>query len=105
MVMMKNRVLSNKIIGLQSQTASLVHNNYDEMGRLASVVTRSDANTTRTTTYTYDKLNRVTRIDYPSPLGYEQFGYNANGSLLWKRDGKAAVTLYKYDELNRLTKV
>lgn len=50
-------------------------------------------------------MNRIIKIDYPAPLGYEEFGYNELSGLLWKKDGNSAVTLYEYDDLNRLTNV
>ncbi len=76
-----------------------------EFGAVWRVTTRSDANTTRQTSYTFDKLGRVTAVDNPTGLGDEEFGYDDYGNQLWKRDGKDVVTLYKYDVLNRVTDV
>jgi RHS repeat-associated protein len=101
---------------IQSTSETLVHYEYDCFGNVATVTTYSDASTDRTTSYTYDKNNRVVRIDYPevdvqqgqNPLASEYFGYNAVGNLLGKRVGVSGAnktSLYKYDDLNRLTDV
>jgi RHS repeat-associated protein len=84
----------------------LVEYTYDAFGNKKTVTTRSDANTTRVTTYTYDKLNRVTKIEYPGGIvGDEEFGYDVARNLWWKKDGNGDVTLYRYDGHNRLWKV
>lgn len=89
----------------QSQTNPLAHYEYDAFENVKQVTTRSDAGTARTTSYTYDNLNQVDTIIYPSPLGTEGFGYDSVGSLLWKKDGNNKYTVYKYDDLQRLTDV
>jgi len=89
----------------QSETAPLVANTYDSFGNTSVVTTRSDENRTRQTSYTFDKLNRVILIDYPAPLGDEEFGYDTAGNMWYKRDGKGINTLYQYDNLNRLIKI
>ncbi len=86
----------------QSANAPLVQNEYDEFGAVWRVTTRSDAGTTRQTSYTFDKLGRVTAVDNPGPLGDEAYGYDDYGNQLWKQDGKGAYTLYKYDSMNRV---
>lgn len=54
----------------------LVEYTYDAFGNQKTVKTRSDANTLRQTVYTYDNLNRVTKIEYPDGIvGDEEFGY------------------------------
>jgi len=90
----------------QSESAPLVQYEYDEFGNKKTVTTRSDASTTRVTTYTYDKNNRVVKVEYPGGLvGSEEFGYCSSGQLLWKKDGNGSYTYYKYDDLNRMTDI
>ncbi len=50
-------------------------------------------------------MNRVIEIDYPAPLGNEQFGYDQYGRLLWKKDGNGAITVNEYDFRGRLIDV
>lgn len=57
-----------------------------------------------TTTYTYDELNRLTRIDYSDATRDAQFAYDANGNRTTMTDAKGTET-YTYDVLNRLTAV
>jgi YD repeat-containing protein len=61
-------------------------------------------------TYTYDKLDRVKRIDYANSAGTTvtstTFDYNANGSLLTRADitgSTTNTTSYSYDARNRKT--
>ena len=61
-------------------------------------------------TYTYDKLDRVKRIDYKNSAGTlvtsTTFDYNANGSLLTRSDitgATTSTTSYSYDARNRKT--
>ncbi len=81
----------------QSETNPLIAYTYDDFGNKATVTTYSNASTGRTTSYTYDKQNHVTRIDYPGALGHEEFGYTNTGLVQWKKDGSNFVTLYQYD--------
>ncbi len=63
-----------------------------------------------TRTFTYDKLNRVTRIDYPGGT-FEEFRYTHNGEttgtkwldLTYHRDRMGFVTRHTYDGMRRRT--
>lgn len=59
----------------------------------------------RTTTYSYDRLNRLTGVDY-SDAGTPDvaYTYDANGNRLTMVDG-TGKTAYCYDELSRLLSV
>lgn len=94
-------------IQYQNGTTPLVQYVYDDLGRKQHVITRSDVNTTRTTTYTYDnKLNRVKTISYPDGLiGTEEFWYDDAGNVRCKRDGNGSITGYLYDGFGRLLNV
>ena len=104
----------------QGANAPLVAYTYDSFGNQQTVITRSDANTTRTTTYTYDANNRVTKIVYPDStaegdlIADEFFQYDSLGNLVAKLQGvvdtgkhivSGSVTAYGYDSLNRPTQV
>ncbi|MEN6521334.1 MAG: RHS repeat-associated core domain-containing protein [Armatimonadota bacterium] len=90
----------------QSVDASLVEYVYDAFGNKTEVKTRSDAETGRTTTYTYDKKNRVKTISYPSSIvGSEEYWYDTLGRVRYKQDSSGKVTAYKYDGLGRLINV
>ncbi len=85
---------------------ALVSYEYDSFGNQHTVTTRSNASMARVMEYTYNKLNQVTQIDYPSGIvGSEYFGYDSSGRLWWKTDGNTNKTLYKYDTRSRLTDV
>ncbi len=89
----------------QSSTNPLVAYAYDGFDNQSTGTVYSNANTPRTTSYTYDKLNRITKMDLPGPLGDEECGYDSLGRLQWAKDGSGTVTLYKYDIVDRLTNV
>ena len=94
--------------GIQYQSVDhpLVQYEYDAFGDVVSVETYKNPNSNgRTTTYSYDSLDRVNTIAYPSPLGTEAFGYTEVGDVLWKKDGNNKYTVYEYDDLHRLTDV
>src|SRR5205823_6097098 len=80
--------------------------NYDGLSRVASTV---DGNGT-TTTYTYDKLDRFTRVTYNGDTGCgsrstcTDYTYDANGNVTIRIDA-TGTTGFTYDALNRqLTK-
>ncbi|MBN1508617.1 MAG: RHS repeat protein [Sedimentisphaerales bacterium] len=74
---------------------------YDGNGNLVS---RADGNGSRTL-YTYDKVNRLTSIDYPDGAAPDvQFTYDGNGNLTGMTDW-TGTTRYSYDVLDRLTRV
>ncbi len=89
----------------QSETNPLITYVYDDFGKKSSFTTYSDDSTGRITSYSYNKQNRVTKIDYPGVLGDEEFGYTNTGQVQWKKDGDNYVTLYRYDTYYRLTNV
>ena len=58
------------------------------------------------TKYTYDKLNALTKKEYPVVNGTtptEEFVYNGNGSIARKKAINGTWTSYQYDILGRLT--
>lgn len=90
----------------QAQTEPpLLHYTYDCFGNIASVQSRTSSQSSESISYSYDNANRIVRADYPSPRGYEQFGYDSAGNQQWKKDGNGSVTLFRYDMLNRITDV
>ncbi|MCC6174086.1 MAG: hypothetical protein IT305_02175 [Chloroflexi bacterium] len=71
---------------------------YDANGNRASVVDQLG----RTTSYSYDRLNRLTGIDYADAATPDvSYTYDANGSRLTMVDGTGTTT-YQYDEQGRL---
>ena len=63
------------------------------------------------TCYYYDGFNRLSYAGYPTPSkgsqcngnDYEQFYYDSNGNLTYKRLRDGSALTYSYDALNRLT--
>jgi len=116
-----------------SMSDLISHNNYDPAGRLTStevaygtgsqqtdrafsytdngkVAWVEDARQNRSA-YTYDGLDRLTQLNFPSPstshtpssTDYEQYGYDSNGNLTSKRLRSTDTIAYSYDALNRKT--
>ena len=74
---------------------------YDKNSNRATVTDQLS----RTTSYAYDRLNRLTGIDYSdSGTADVTYTYDANGSRLTMVDG-AGTTTYTYDERGRLLSV
>ena len=73
-------------------------------------VTLTDAKGNRTT-YEYDGHDRRVKLRYPHPTtvgtssttDYEQYGYNAVGSLTSHRKRSGETVTFAYDNLHRLT--
>jgi len=73
---------------------------YDGRGnRLTSVDALNN-----TTTYTYDAMNRLTKITAPDQT-YTQFAYDYRGRRTSVTDANGKVTSYGYDDADRLTSV
>ena len=86
----------------QSETTPLTQTVFDGFGRTKTITTRSNSSTPRTTTYTYDNLNRVTVIDNPGNLADELMYYDVYGNLLAKAHGSGQTSIYEYDAMNRM---
>ena len=75
-------------------------NYYDAFGNIAQVVEPNPAGGEVTTTYTYNALNQVTRVEMPR-AGYTQvrtFTYGASsGRLLSKTEPETGTTSYTYN--------
>jgi RHS repeat-associated protein len=71
---------------------------YDAHGRLTSY-TDGDGNVIG---YTYDDLDRLTRITYPDSKQVN-YAYDSTGRLYTVTDWASRVTTYSYDAANRLT--
>ena len=75
-------------------------NYYDAFGNIAQVVEPNPAGGEVTTTYTYNALNQVTRVEMPR-AGYTQvrtFTYSASsGRLLSKTEPETGTTSYTYN--------
>jgi RHS repeat-associated protein len=65
------------------------------------MLTEVDAKS-QTTSYTYDTLNRVTRIDYQGGA-YVTYTYDDNGNLTQMYESANGTTSYTYDYRNRVT--
>jgi len=75
---------------------------YDARGNRTAVI---DANNEQTT-FTYDVMNRLTKIAYPtSPASSVQFGYDYRGRRTSVTDQNGKVTQYAYDDADRLISV
>lgn len=85
----------------QSSEHPLASCEYDAFGNQHTVTTYSDAGHGRATTGIYDEMDRLTRVNHPTGLGYEECGYDVEGNVQWVRDGNGNVTLYKYDSHGR----
>lgn len=71
---------------------------YDEVGNLRTVTNAA----TKSTTYSYDNLNRLTVTSYPDGTS-EAYSYDNSGNLVKKVDRASIKTLSSYDSLNRLS--
>jgi|GEM_PF-4833768 len=70
---------------------------YDANGnRLSQIISG------KSTTYTYDELDRLLTITYPGNKS-ESFTYDLNDNKATYTDGKNQVTTYNYDKLDRLS--
>jgi YD repeat-containing protein len=95
--------------GLPATTGALVMSTtYDQNSNRATVVDQLS----RTTSYSYDRLNRLTTIDYSDTSTPDvSYTYDANGSRLTMADGtgttsySAACPEERRDELGRLLSV
>ncbi|WP_158266337.1 HNH endonuclease [Allosphingosinicella deserti] len=89
---------------------------YDARGNMLQKVEASNLAEKRTTTYEYDKLNRVKKM-YGDTVGYilqpgqtentddqptEQYRYDQLGNLIEKIDALNASTRYYYDKMGRV---
>ena len=74
--------------------------NYDEVGNLRTVTNAA----TRSTTYSYDNLNRLTVTSYPDGTS-QTYTYDNSGNLVRKVDRANIKTLSSYDSLNRISAV
>jgi len=71
--------------------------NYDPGGNIASVTDPAG----RTTTYTYDILNRLTTVTPPGDV-ITWYAYDSQNNLVSVTDAENHVTSYSYDDLGRL---
>jgi len=71
---------------------------YDEVGNLRKVTNAA----TKSTTYSYDNLNRQTTTIYPDGTS-ETYSYDSNGNLVRKVDRAGVKTLSSYDSVNRVS--
>lgn len=71
---------------------------YDTWGRLATA-TDGRGNTT---TYSYDKIDRLTKIDFSDATADVSYTYDGDGMLTTRVDGSGTTT-FGYDNLGRLT--
>ncbi len=73
---------------------------YDTVGNLVQVTDSKS----QVTTYTYDSLNRLTKINFPDTTA-ETRTYDSVGNLASRTTQNNTVISYTYDEINRLTKI
>src|SRR6266849_10655081 len=73
---------------------------YDQRGNRTSV---TDALNNQTT-FTYDLVNRLTKITYPD-TSFVSFAYDSRGRRTSVTDQNGKVTSYAYDDADRLTSV
>jgi RHS repeat-associated protein len=119
----KNRltkVIQARIAGASS--SRITEYTYDADDNLATVIDPRHAGTGRSTAYTYDDANRLTKIAYPDVHYYTDFTYDEAGRRLSMKDTRGAceagystncavntmkddTTYYTYDDNGRLLTV
>ncbi|MBV9216831.1 MAG: RHS repeat protein, partial [Acidobacteria bacterium] len=77
---------------------------YDTVGRMLTTTEHLDTNTARTTTYTYDDGDRVTKVTLPDSTEWH-FAYDENDNLTSVTDPLTHTTAYEYDEMDRLKSI
>jgi RHS repeat-associated protein len=84
---------------------------YDVLGNLLNVTQHDLSGGARARSFSYDSLSRLITSQNPESgtICYGQWssgkcvnGYDANGNLVYKTDGRGITTNYNYDALNRL---
>ena len=75
---------------------------YDSRGNRTTVTDALNGQTT----FTYDLMNRLTKITYPaSPATFTQFAYDYRGRKISVTDPNGKITQYAYDDADRLLTV
>lgn len=72
-------------------------NDYDFNGRQTSVVSPDGL----PTTFLYNERGGLIKATYSDGTN-RQAGYNGNGNMVWRQNGRGNLTYYYYDDLNRL---
>ena len=57
------------------------------------------------TEFTFDRLSRLTAIDYPAPGPDESYTYDDSGNMHSKTDGSGHTSYFTYNYLNQLVKI
>lgn len=79
---------------------STYHYIYDANGNITSCA-ETTPDGSKTTAYTYDKLNRLSKVVYPDDRGMVTYTYDGAGNRI-KMVTPQGITNYKYDADNRL---
>ena len=79
---------------------STYHYEYDPNGNITSCLETTPSGA-KTTTYTYDKLNRLKTVTYPDERGLVTYEYDSAGNRTKMTTPQETIT-YKYDIDNRL---
>lgn len=94
--------INNRLVRLDNPDSSSIDYTYDPVGNRASVTTRvSTAAIPRTTTNTYDTLNRLATVTDPNSA-ITTYTYDDIGNLETITYPSGVTTTYTYDALSRL---
>jgi RHS repeat-associated protein len=91
---------SNCIAPILNGVAYVTNYSYDEVGNLRTVTNAA----TKSTSYYYTNLNRLTSINYSDGTS-ENYTYDNNGNTVSKINRNNVQTNYSYDSLNRLSTI
>jgi len=90
----------NRLVKITNPDSSTIAYVYDSLGRRTSLT-----DSFGTTTYTYDKLGRLLKVDGPLAKDTLTYTYDVVGNRLTLVDPDAKTTKYAYDALNRIISI
>tara|TARA_R110002110_G_scaffold43803_1_gene135614 strand:- start:9555 stop:18386 length:8832 start_codon:yes stop_codon:yes gene_type:complete len=93
-----------RVIEITSEGGHAVRYGYDALGNRTSISTRLSGQAERTTSYTYDVLNRLATVVEPDG-DTTTYSYDPVGNVASINYPNGVVSSFTYDNLNQLTRI
>jgi RHS repeat-associated protein len=93
-----------RIVEIASEGGHAVRYAYDALGNRTSIATQLSGQAARTTSYTYDALNRLATIVEPDG-DVTSYAYDPVGNVAAISYANGVVSSFSYDNVNQLTRI